>query len=293
MKKDKETIDEIMRLREEGKKVQEIADHFGVSKERIYQIAGDELKAWQAERNAKMPEPPKRKIDIRTVQRLLGEGKSLKEVADEMGCSRQTIYNKLKALERDSTIFGVGGIALSQDPRAIANRIVDPETGIVVDTSNNKAIGRMGDEKVTRFVQYHMECFAMRQGCDKKNVEDLYRRFFRYLQYCQEKGVIPGNMNAYLAIGITANDISKWKSGAAGTPEHKKFANDITSFFASVHEQGAVDGVLNPISAMFWQKAHDHLIEANKLEVVTEDPLGEKRSATEIAKTYSEVELPD
>ena len=151
----------------------------------------------------------------------------------------------------------------------------------------------MGDERVTQFVNYHIDMMAMRQGCDKRNVEDLYQRFYRYLQYCSEHGVVPNNMNAYFAIGISRQDVSAWKNGVNGTPEHKAFAETLTSFFASVHEQGATDGVLNPISAMFWQKAHDHLIEASKLEVVQDDPLGDKRSAEDIAKAYTEVELPD
>ena len=43
----------------------------------------------------------------------------------------------------------------------------------------------------------------------------------------------------------------------------------------------------------YASKAHDHLIEASKLEVVADDPLGEKRSAAEIAKAYADVQLPD
>ena len=152
-------------------------------------------------------------------------------------------------------------------------------------------IGRMGDEKVTAFVAYHMECLKMREGVNKKDVPDLYQRFYRYLAYCAERGIIPNNMNAYLAIGINREDIRSWCAGERGTPDHKQFANDVKDFFASIHEQGAVDGMMNPISSIFWQKAHDGMIEASKLEVVNDNPLGERKSAEEIAKTYSD--LPD
>ena len=92
-------------------------------------------------------------------------------------------------------------------------QLVDPKTGIVV--SNNAAqsqiIARMGDERVTAFVQYHMDMLTMRQGVDKKNVPDLYQRSYRYLAYCAEKGIIPNNMNAYFAIGITKNlSVERW-----------------------------------------------------------------------------------
>ena len=172
---------------------------------------------------------------------------------------------------------------------------VDPQTGYAVAISGGRKqmIGRIGDEKVTAFVAYHMEMLKMREGVNKKDVSDLYQRFYRYLAYCAEKGIIPNNMNAYFAMGVTKQDISYWKAGTYGTPEHKKFAEDVTQFFASVHEQAPTEGLMNPISAMFWQKAHDGMVEASKLEVVQNNPLGEKKSAEEIAKAYDEINLPD
>lgn len=171
--------------------------------------------------------------------------------------------------------------------------LVDPKTGVVV--SNNAAqsqvIARMGDERVTAFVQYHMDMLTMRQGVDKKNVPDLYQRFYRYLAYCAEKGIIPNNMNAYFAIGITKQDVSLWNAGQR-SPEHKQFAEDIKQFFASIHEQAGGEGIVNPILSIYWSKAHDGMVEASKLEVVNTDPLGEKQSSEQIAQKYAGI-LPD
>ena len=174
-----------------------------------------------------------------------------------------------------------------------AHSLIDPKTGIVV--SNNAAqsqvIAKMGDERVTAFVQYHMDMLKMRQGVDKKNVPDLYNRFYLYLAYCAEHGIIPNNMNAYFAIGIVRQDISAWKAGTR-TQEHKQFAEDITQFFASIHEQAGGEGIVNPILSIYWSKAHDGMIEAQKLEVVNTDPLGEKQSSSEIAQKYADI-LPE
>lgn len=171
--------------------------------------------------------------------------------------------------------------------------LVDPKTGVVV--SNNAAqsqiIARMGDERVTAFVQYHMDMLQMRQGVDKKNVPDLYQRFYRYLAYCAEKGIIPNNMNAYFAIGITKQEISAWNAGQR-SPEHKQFAEDIKQFFASIHEQAGGEGIVNPILSIYWSKAHDGMVEAQKLEVVNTNPLGEKQSSEQIAQKYAGI-LPD
>lgn len=180
----------------------------------------------------------------------------------------------------------------SKDSRP-RKRLVDPKTGISVNPSGvmGNVVMRMGDEKVTAFVAYHMECLKMREGVDKRNVPDLYQRFYRYLAYCAERGIIPNNMNCYLAIGINREDIRAWTAGDRGTPEHRQFASDVKDFFASIHEQGALDGLMNPISSIFWQKAYDGMIEASKAEVQHNDPMGDRKSAEEIAKSYAD--LPD
>lgn len=84
-----------------------------------------------------------------------------------------------------------------------------------------------------------------------------------------------------------------WAKGITGTPEHRKFAEDISAFFAAIHEQGGTDGLMNPIQTIFWQKAYDGLSDQPKIEVQVNDPLGEKRTAEDIASKYGEVELPD
>ena len=172
-------------------------------------------------------------------------------------------------------------------------QLVDPKTGIVV--SNNAAqsqiIARMGDERVTAFVQYHMDMLKMRQGVDRKNVPDLYNRFFNYLGYCAEHGIIPNNMNAYFAIGISKDNISAWYAGR-GTPEQRQFAEDIKQFFASIHEQAGGENIVNPILSIYWSKAHDNLSDQPKIEVSIEDPLGQRASSEEIAARYSTL-LPE
>ena len=174
-----------------------------------------------------------------------------------------------------------------------SHSLIDPKTGIVV--SNNAAqsqiIAKMGDERVTAFVQYHMDMMKMRQGVDKKNVPDLYNRFFNYLAYCAEHGIIPNNMNAYFAIGISKDDIGAWYAGRR-TPEHKQFADDIKQFFASIHEQAGGENIVNPILSIYWSKAHDNLTDSPKVEVTVSDPLGERVSSAEIAKKY-EIILPE
>lgn len=174
-----------------------------------------------------------------------------------------------------------------------SHTLIDPKTGIAVTNfgTNSTTLAKMGDERVTAFVQYHMDMMVMRQNCDKKNVPDLYNRFYRYLAYCAEKGIIPNNMNAYFAIGLVRQDIARWKSGV-GSPEQRQFAEDITQFFASIHEQAGGESIVNPILSIYWSKAHDGMIEASKVEVVQDSPLGDKRSAEQISEQYADL-LPE
>lgn len=233
-------------------------------------------------------------VKVSTIRKLLEEGYSVAEVAEKTGISRQAVYQKIKADDAKKEAKNTTGYRTA-NMRKVAATALDPETGLVVSLSgNNKAIiAKMGDDSVSEFVAYHMAMLQMRQGVDKKNVNDLYQRFYKYLEYCCEHNIVPNNMNAYFAIGVARQDISAWHTGVRGTAEHKEFADTIMAFFASVHEQGATDGVLNPISAIFWQKAHDGLSDQPKIEVSVNDPLGDKRTAEDIAEKYSEVELPD
>ena len=172
--------------------------------------------------------------------------------------------------------------------------LIDPATGMTVQSTRSSALPmqRMGDERVTAFVQYHVDMLKMRQGVDKKNVPDLYQRFINYLQYCADHGIIPNNMNAYFAIGLDKDTIKNWYSGERGDPEQQQFARDVKTFFASIHEQAGGEGIVNPILSIYWSKAHDGMVEAQKLEVVNTDPLGEKKSAKEITEQYQDL-LPE
>lgn len=231
------------------------------------------------------------RVDIRTIRKLMAKGMSIPDIAKKYGVSKQAIYQRVKADDEKKAMAQIAMPAAITAPDP--NKKIDPETGLAVDgrSTRTNTISKIGDEKVTAFVNYHMDMMVMRQGVNKKDVNDLYNRFYTYLRYCAEHGIIPNNMNAYYAIGIFREEVSMWKHGVKGTPEHRQFAEDITSFFASIHEQGAIDGMFNPISSIFWQKAYDGLSDQPKIEVSLNNPLGETRSSEEIAKAYDD--LPD
>jgi hypothetical protein len=67
-------------------------------------------------------------------------------------------------------------------------------------------------------------------------------------------------------------------------------------FFASIHEQGGVEGMINPILTIWFQKAYDAMRESDGKESAGDtSPLGERQSAESIAAKWesADVELPD
>lgn len=212
---------------------------------------------------------------IEEIHELQAKGYTVQQIAEMKGISRQALYQKINAYDK------AHGLITTADE--VVNKLNNP--------MHRDIAARIGDEKISRFVSYHVELFTMGRGCDKKDVPGLYARFEKYLSYCATNGVVPNNMSAYLGIGISKEDITEWSRGVRGTPAHQQFARDVQSFFAAIHEQGGTDGVMNPIQTIFWQKAYDGLSDQPKLEVEVRNPLGEKRSAEDIAKDYGD--LPD
>ena len=229
---------------------------------------------------------------ITQINRMLADGKSVIDIANKYGISRQRVYQIINA-NKDVTNTNKKITKVGRGVGQGEHRVVDPETGLVVQNLGHNAmmIGRMGDEKVSAFVAYHIAMTEMRQGVDKRNVDDLRARFYNYLKYCMEHGIMPNNMNCYYAIGVTKQEMSQWRLGQRATPEHQQFAEEVTALFASIHEQAGAEQIVNPILTIWWQKSHDGMLEATKSEEAIEDPLGQKRSAEEIASKYQN--LPD
>lgn len=219
----------------------------------------------------------KSELDSATVKDRMADGMSIAEIAAEFGVTTQTVRNRLREERTAKNMINVS----ARQP------IVWEHKGHSLAQKEETAA------KITNFVQYHMAMLQMREGCNKKDVPDLYQRFYRYLQFCAENGIFPNSMNAYFAVGISRADVSQWHLGKTGTPEHKEFADTIMDFFASVHEQAGGSGIVNPILSIYWSKAHDGMVEASKVEVVQPDPLGDRQSSEQIAAKYREVDLPD
>jgi hypothetical protein len=263
----------------------------------IYRNTALALPILQSEIGKKVIQIPKVTYD--KIEVLRNEGYKYREIAEKLGTTENVIK---KTIYEHRHPEWVAEQKKKRDKpfNQKATGIVIPDTKYVIsknETVIENLVGRMGDDKVNTFINYHLDLLRMRQSCgDKQNVQELYNRFVAYLQYCAERNIMPNNMSAYFAVGLTKADVSNWKNGKSGTPAHKQFADDITMFFASIHEQGGVEGMINPILTIWFQKAYDAMRESDGKELAGDtSPLGERQSAESIAAKWesADVVLPD
>lgn len=146
------------------------------------------------------------------------------------------------------------------------------------------------NRKASRYANFVLAVRQIAVGVNTKDPEDMRKRFYAYLALCDACSMKVGNMNAYAAMGIITQYAWQWKHGGFGsTPERKALIEEVDSVCAGYREQLIGDGQLNPVTGIFWQKNYDGLRDIQSHEVAPMDPLGEKRSAKEIAEQYKDI----
>ena len=146
------------------------------------------------------------------------------------------------------------------------------------------------NRKASKYANFVLAVKQIAVGVNIKDVEDMRRRFYAYLTLCDACSMKVGNLNAYSSMGILAQHAWSWKNGTNGaTPERKALIEEVDSVCAGYREQLIGDGQINPVTGIFWQKNYDGLRDIQSHEVAPMDPLGEKRSAKEIAEQYKDI----
>ena len=86
---------------------------------------------------------------------------------------------------------------------------------------------------------------------DAEAVKDIT---LRYLRSCQMSGVMPSLAGVALAIGVAPETLSRFMKNNAETDSGKWFWM-VKSHFADIINQASMDGVIQPIPAIFTLKA--------------------------------------
>ena len=134
---------------------------------------------------------------------------------------------------------------------------------------------------------------------DYDDVEEMERRFQRYLQKCAEWDMKIGNQAAYAAIGINKDVVYEWTNRQLGNPRRTEFIKKVQQFCAMYREGLMEDGKVNPVTGIFWQKNYDGMKDQQEVVLTPNtSPLGEQKDAEALKQkyldaTYGVAELPE
>ena len=140
----------------------------------------------------------------------------------------------------------------------------------------------------TRRIRF-MQAIIPTEPLDRNDVEEMERRFARYLELCAEWDMKVGNQAAYAAIGIDKDDAYEWTNRNLGNPARTAFIKKVQKICAMYREGLMEDGKVNPVTGIFWQKNYDGLKDQQEVVLTPNtNPLGEQKDAEALKQKYLE-----
>ena len=121
---------------------------------------------------------------------------------------------------------------------------------------------------------------------DLHKPEEVEQAITAYFKRCIDKGLRPGNLGLYNAIGLDRREVHELLNGrtpkvaSSQTIGHiKKATKALSEFRESLGSQGK----LNPATLIFWQKNFDGLEDVQRMEVTAQTQENAELSPDEIA----------
>lgn len=134
-----------------------------------------------------------------------------------------------------------------------------------------------------------MQAILPTEPLNRDDVEEMERRFARYLEMCAEWDMKVGNQAAYAAIGIDKGDAYEWTNRNLGNPARTAFIKKVQKICAMYREGLMEDGKVNPVTGIFWQKNYDGLKDQQEVVLTPNTtPLGEQKDAEALKQKYLE-----
>lgn len=124
------------------------------------------------------------------------------------------------------------------------------------------------------------------ESIDINDVEEMNRRFTRYLDICAKYDKKIGNLAAYAAIGITKEQAKDFEVNSKSNPARAYFIKKVRQFCSMYREGLMQDGKVNPVTGIFWQKNYDGLKDQQEVVVTPNNPLGEMGDTERIKQKY-------
>lgn len=133
-----------------------------------------------------------------------------------------------------------------------------------------------------------MQAILPTEPLDRNDVEEMERRFARYLELCAQWDMKVGNQAAYAAIGIGKDDAYEWSNRNLGNPARTAFIKKVQKVCAMYREGLMEDGKVNPVTGIFWQKNYDGMKDQTEMVLTPNNPLGEQKDMKALEQKYLE-----
>lgn len=118
-------------------------------------------------------------------------------------------------------------------------------------------------------IQHCLDVFNMKEP-DLSNPDETKRAIDQYFKSCIEKGLRPGNLGLYTALGLNRREALNLLQGRIKknvnpiSLAHIKRACKVLSLY---RESLGSQGKLNPATLIFWQKNYDGLEDVQHIDV--------------------------
>lgn len=133
-----------------------------------------------------------------------------------------------------------------------------------------------------------MQIILPTEPLDHNDVEEMERRFARYLELCAQWDMKIGNQAAYAAIGIDKGTAWEWANRNLGNPARTDFVKKVQQICAMYREGLMEDGKVNPVTGIFWQKNYDGMKDQTEMVLTPNNPLGEQKDMKALEQKYLE-----
>lgn len=266
--------EEIKRLFNAGMRQQEIAEMYGTTKNTISKICSDP-------NYGKRPEVAAR-VTIEKINAFKAQGMTYKQIANELHTTEQCVKNTVYRSK------------LPKPQKAIPPpRSIKPLSETLA--SIGPALSESNRGRAAAATAHVMECMDIGRTVNSEDPDSLFNGLKAYVQLCLERDFPMTISNACLALGVARKTLLAWKQGQAHTdnPEFQKLAESVYTIIQGGIEATMANGVLNPVLGIWWEKAHFDMKEADHVQEARGDPLGEAKSAEQIAAQYEDLPLPD
>lgn len=168
---------------------------------------------------------------------------------------------------------------------------------------NSPVVGENGitasQEEINALTRNMRENFMRDINRPKVNLHDtgdVKQAIYNYLLDCEQSGKRPANMGLYRALDLSrqdVNDVLTGKNKSKVSSECIDIIKKAIDMLAEYREQLGIQGKLNPVTLIFWQKNYDHMTDSQVLEIQSDRQDHMQLTQEEITKripVYSDVE---